>query len=59
MFGDGVFAEAVDPAALRAGATTLVVVDDNLEIDLTSGAIARLLLRHMLPRFHNLLSGAE
>lgn len=30
IFGDGVFAEAIDDAALRDGAPTLIVVDQNL-----------------------------
>ncbi len=47
------------PADDVHGGVRVQVVDDNLEIDLTSEAISRLLLRHMLPRFRNLLSGAE
>ena len=56
MLRDGV--ELV-PAQNVEGGVRVQVVDDNLEIDLTSDAVARLLLVHMLPRFRNLLSGAE
>jgi len=41
------------------GGVRVRVVEDNLEIDLSSEAISKLLLRHMLPRFRALLSGAE
>lgn len=41
------------------GGVRVRVVEDNLEIDLTSEAISKLLLRHMLPRFRALLAGAE
>jgi V/A-type H+-transporting ATPase subunit E len=47
------------PADDVHGGVRVQMVDDNLEIDLTSDAITRLLLRHVLPRFRNLLSGAE
>ena len=47
------------PADNVEGGVRVQVVDDNLEIDLTSDAVARLLLVHMLPRFRNLLTGAE
>ena len=47
------------PADDVHGGVRVQVVEDDLEIDLTSEAISRLLLRHMLPRFRNLLSGAE
>ena len=60
-FASDMLREGVEliPADDIDGGVRVQVVDDNLEIDLTSGAIARLLLRHMLPRFRNLLSGAE
>lgn len=47
------------PAQNVEGGVRVQVVDDNLEIDLTSDAVSRLLLVHLLPRFRNLLSGAE
>jgi V/A-type H+-transporting ATPase subunit E len=47
------------PARNVEGGVRVQVVDDNLEIDLTSDAVSRLLLVHLLPRFRNLLSGAE
>jgi len=47
------------PAQNVEGGVRVQVVDENLEIDLTSDAVSRLLLVHLLPRFRNLLSGAE
>ncbi len=47
------------PADDVQGGVRVRVVGDDLEIDLTSDAIARLILRYMLPRFRALLAGAE
>ena len=47
------------PAGDVEGGVRVQVVDDNLQIDLTSDAISRLLLRNLLPRFRALLSGTE
>ena len=47
------------PAGDVEGGVRVQVVEDHLEIDLTSEAVSRLLLRHLLPRFRGLLSGAE
>lgn len=47
------------PASDVQGGVRVRVVDDNLEIDLTSEAISRLLLRNLLPRFRALLTGAR
>lgn len=47
------------PAGDVQGGVRVQVVEDNLEIDLTSEAVSRLLLRNLLPRFRALLSGAE
>lgn len=41
------------------GGVRVRMVDDHLDIDLTSEAISRLLLKNLLPRFRALLSGAE
>ena len=56
MLRDGV--ELV-PAGDVEGGVRVQVVEDNLEIDLTSEAVSRLLLRNLLPRFRALLSGGE
>ena len=45
VFGDGVFAEAVDEAALRDGASTAIAVDDNLTAQPRADARAATLLR--------------
>lgn len=45
VFGKGVFAEAVDAPALRAGAGTAVVVDDNLAAQARADARATTVLR--------------
>ena len=47
------------PADDVQGGVRVRVVDDDLEIDLTSDAIARLISRYMLPRFRALMAGAE
>lgn len=47
------------PAADIEGGVRVQVIEDNLEIDLTSEAVSRLLLRHLLPRFRALLGGIE
>lgn len=47
------------PAGDVEGGVRVQVVEDHLEIDLTSKAVSRLLLRNLLPRFRALLSGAE
>ena len=47
------------PADDVQGGARVRIDADNLEIDLTSEAISRLLLKHMLPRFRRILSGAE
>lgn len=47
------------PAEDIDGGVRVQVVEDNLEIDLTSNAVSRLLLRNLLPRFRALLTGAE
>ena len=44
-FGDGVFAEAVDEAALREGAGAVIAVDDNLTSQARADARAATLLR--------------
>jgi hypothetical protein len=45
VFGSGVFAQAVDAAALRAGAAAAVVVDDTLAAQARADARATTLLR--------------
>lgn len=45
------------PADDVQGGVRVQVVDDELEIDLTSEAVSRLLLKHMLPKFRDLLTG--
>ncbi|MEM7436332.1 MAG: hypothetical protein AAF436_14325 [Myxococcota bacterium] len=47
------------PASDIQGGVRVQVVEDHLEIDLTSEAVSRLLLRNLLPRFRALLTGAE
>lgn len=47
------------PAGDVQGGVRVQVVDENLEIDLTSDAVSRLLLRNLLPRFRALLRGTE
>ncbi len=47
------------PAGDVEGGVRVQVVDDKLQIDLTSDAVSRLLLRNLLPRFRALLSGSE
>ena len=47
------------PASDAEGGVRVQIIDDHLEIDLTSQAVSRLLLRNLLPRFRALLSGAE
>ena len=47
------------PAGDVEGGVRVQVVEDHLEIDLTSEAVSRLLLRNLLPRFRALLSEAE
>lgn len=47
------------PAGDIEGGVRVQIVDDNLQIDLTSDAVSRLLLRGLLPRFRALLSGSE
>lgn len=47
------------PADDVNGGVRVQVVDEDLEINLTDEAISRLLLRHLLPKFRNILSGAE
>lgn len=45
VFGDGVFAEAVDEAVLREGGATALAVDDNLAVQARADARAATLLR--------------
>lgn len=47
------------PADDVTGGVRVQVVDEDLEINLTDEAISRLLLRHLLPKFRNILTGAE
>ena len=47
------------PSADIEGGVRVRVVEDNLEIDLSSEAISKLVLRHLLPRFRAIMSGAE
>jgi V/A-type H+-transporting ATPase subunit E len=57
----GMLREGVEliPADDLHGGVRVRIVDEKLEIDLTGDAISRLLLRHLLPRFRAILSGAE
>ena len=61
MMASDMLREGVEliPADDVQGGVRVRVVDEDLEIDLTSDAIARLILRYMLPRFRALLAGAE
>ena len=45
VFGNGVFAEAIDDEALAAGAGTAIAVDDNLTVQARADARAETLLR--------------
>ena len=45
VFGDGLFAEATDDAALAEGAGALIAVDDNLDVQARADARATTLLR--------------
>lgn len=47
------------PAGDIRGGVRVQVVDDHLEIDLTSDAVSKLLLQNLLPRFRALLTGEE
>ena len=45
VFGDGIFAEAVDVGRLRAGAGAVIALDDNLNVQARADARATTLLR--------------
>jgi len=47
------------PADDVQGGVRVRIVDEDLEVDLSCDAISRLLLRHMLPRFRAIMTGAE
>jgi len=47
------------PSSEVPGGARVRVVDEDLEIDLTSEAISKLLLKHLLPRYRAILEGAE
>ena len=47
------------PSSEVSGGVRVRVVGEDLEIDLTDEAVAELLLKHLLPRYRNILEGAE
>ncbi len=47
------------PATTTQGGVRVKLADEDVEIDLTDEAIARLLLKHMLPRFRAIMEGSE
>jgi len=47
------------PSSEVPGGVRVRVVDEDLEIDLTSEAVSKLLLKHLLPRYRNILEGTE
>ncbi len=47
------------PSSEVAGGARVRVVDEDLEIDLTDEAVHALLLKHLLPRYRNILEGSE
>ncbi len=47
------------PAGDVPGGARVKVVGEDVEIDLTSDAISRLLLKHLLPRYKSILEGSE
>jgi len=47
------------PSSEVSGGARVRVVDEDLEIDLTSEAISKLLLKHLLPRYRAIVEGAE
>jgi V/A-type H+/Na+-transporting ATPase subunit E len=56
MLRDGV--EIIPSSEVRGG-VRVRVVDEDLEIDLTEEAVSKLLLKHLLPRYHAILQGVE
>ncbi len=47
------------PSSEVPGGARVKVVGEDLEIDLTDEAVAKLLLKHLLPRYRAILEGAE
>ncbi|MDJ0849503.1 MAG: hypothetical protein QNK04_14115 [Myxococcota bacterium] len=47
------------PSSEVPGGARVRVVGEELELDLTDEAVAKLLLKHLLPRYRAILSGAE
>ena len=47
------------PSSQVSGGARVRVVGEDLEIDLTSEAIATLLLKHLLPRYRGILDGSQ
>ena len=47
------------PSSEVSGGARVRVVGEDLEIDLTDEAVHALLLKHLLPRYRNILEGAE
>jgi V/A-type H+-transporting ATPase subunit E len=45
------------PSSEVSGGARVRVVGDNLEFDLTDEAISKLLLKHLLPRYRDILEG--
>ena len=47
------------PSSQVSGGARVRVVGEDLEIDLTSEAISKLLLKHLLPRYRGILDGSQ
>ena len=47
------------PSSEVSGGVRVRLVGDNLEFDLTTEAISKLLLKHLLPRYRSILEGTE
>jgi V/A-type H+-transporting ATPase subunit E len=47
------------PSREVPGGVRVRVVGEDLEIDLTDGAVSKLLLKHLLPRYKSILEGFE
>jgi V/A-type H+-transporting ATPase subunit E len=58
---DSMLREGVEiiPSSEVSGGVRVRVVGENLEFDLSDGAISKLLLKHLLPRYRSILEGAE
>jgi V/A-type H+-transporting ATPase subunit E len=58
---DGMLRDGVEiiPSSEVSGGVRVRVVGENLEFDLGDGAISKLLLKHLLPRYRSILEGAE